>query len=228
MVSKFRFAIDRGGTFTDCFCLTPNNKAITLKLLSNNPLIYDDAPAYAIKKIIAEETGKSLDTQQLIDTELIEWVRMGTTVATNALLESKGERFCLLITEGFKDLLYIGNQSRPNLFDLSIQMPKVLNEYVIEVEERIIPVGKEFSDLTEEEQKNIKVLETQQKIQILKELNLIKLENDLKEMLTKHKINNIAVVLMHSYIYNDHEIQIEKLAKQLGIKSISLSHRYFF
>jgi 5-oxoprolinase (ATP-hydrolysing) len=226
MTSKFRFAIDRGGTFTDCFCLTPTNKVVTLKLLSKNPLMYDDAPTYAIKKIIAEETGMPIDTQQLIDTELIEWVRMGTTVATNALLESKGERFCLLITEGFKDLLYIGNQSRPNLFDLSIQMPKVLNEYVIEVEERVTPVIKEFSNLTEEERENIKVLDNQQMIQIVKELNLIKLESDLKEMLTKYEINNIAVLLMHSYLYNDHEIKIEKLAKRLGIKSISLSHRF--
>ncbi len=89
-----------------------------MKLLSRNTQFYPDAPTYAIKKIIAEETNTEFKPDDLIDSTQIEWIRMGTTVATNALLESKGERFCLLVTKGFKDLLYIGNQSRPNLFDL--------------------------------------------------------------------------------------------------------------
>ncbi len=118
MAKKFKFAIDRGGTFTDVFAITPENKIITLKLLSRNTEFYPDAPTYAINKIIAEETGSAFEPDQLIDSEQIEWIRMGTTVATNALLEGKGERFCLLTNKGFKDLLYIGNQSRPNLFDL--------------------------------------------------------------------------------------------------------------
>jgi 5-oxoprolinase (ATP-hydrolysing) len=116
--NKFRFAIDRGGTFTDVFAITPDNRVLTLKLLSENPSCYPDAPTYAIKKIIAQETGCELIQDELIDPSKIEWIRMGTTVATNALLESKGEKFCLVITKGFRDLLYIGNQSRPNLFDL--------------------------------------------------------------------------------------------------------------
>jgi 5-oxoprolinase (ATP-hydrolysing) len=210
MNKKFKFAIDRGGTFTDVFAITPSNKIITYKLLSKNPLIYDDAPTYAIKKIIAEETksvsNSSSNNINQIDTELIEWVRMGTTVATNALLESKGERFCLLITKGFKDLLYIGNQSRPNLFDLSCQMPNVLYEHVIEVEERCVPTN----------DNNVK---------ILKELDLNKLEQDLTIMINEKSIQNIAVLLMHSYFYNDHELKIESLAKKLGLKSVSLSHK---
>lgn len=103
MEKKFKFAIDRGGTFTDCFAQTPSGKQITLKLLSKNPSLYKDAPTYAIQKIIAQEYQTAISSD-LIDSQHIEWIRMGTTVATNALLESKGERFCLLITKGFKDL----------------------------------------------------------------------------------------------------------------------------
>ena len=107
----------KGGTFTDVFAITPDNRVLTLKLLSENPLFYPDAPTYAIKKIIAQETGTAVQDGP-IDPSSIEWIRMGTTVATNALLEAKGEKFCLVITKGFRDLLYIGNQTRPNLFDL--------------------------------------------------------------------------------------------------------------
>jgi 5-oxoprolinase (ATP-hydrolysing) len=106
------------------FALTPDNRVLTLKLLSENPTCYPDAPTYAIKKIIAEETGTQIQDTP-IDPENIEWIRMGTTVATNALLESKGEKFCLIITKGFRDLLYIGNQSRPNLFDLVKNLIKI-------------------------------------------------------------------------------------------------------
>lgn len=222
MTKKFKFAIDRGGTFTDCFAITPTNKIITLKLLSKNPTVYDDAPTYAIRKIISEELNVNLHDQPLIDPEYIEWIRMGTTVATNALLESKGERFCLVITKGFKDLLYIGNQSRPNLFDLSIQMPNILYEHIIEVEERVTPVknGKIFNETN-----RVEVLDNNEKIEILTELNLPKLEQDLRDLIEFRQIRNIAVLLIHSYVYNDHEVQIEMLAKKLGIKSISLSHK---
>lgn len=209
----------KGGTFTDVYAITPEEKIITLKLLSRNTQFYSDAPTYAINKIISEETKTKFDPSKLIDSSHIEWIRMGTTVATNALLEGKGERFCLLITKGFKDLLYIGNQSRPNLFDLSIQMPNILYEDVIEVEERVVPAKANPDDSS-----RIVSLQNEQKIEIVKELNMKKLEIDLKELIEKKSIKNIAVLLMHSYIYNDHEIQIEALAKKLGIKSISLSH----
>lgn len=106
------------------YAITPEEKIITLKLLSRNTQFYADAPTYAIKKIIAQETNSPFKPDELIDSSLIEWIRMGTTVATNALLEGKGERFCLLVTKGFRDLLYIGNQSRPNLFDL-VSLPIV-------------------------------------------------------------------------------------------------------
>merc|ERR1711860_386620 len=111
--NKFQFAIDRGGTFTDVWARCPNGKTRVLKLLSVDPANYPDAPKEAIRRIIEQETG--IPQTDKIDTSLIEWIRMGTTVATNALLERKGEPMALAITEGFKDLLHIGNQSRPNI-----------------------------------------------------------------------------------------------------------------
>lgn len=132
---KFEFAIDRGGTFTDVYARCPGGKIRVMKLLSVDPANYEDAPREGIRRILEQvsivmiwefdfvydikqfqETGKKINGE--IDTSLISWIRMGTTVATNALLERKGARMALLINEGFKDLLFIGNQARPNIFDL--------------------------------------------------------------------------------------------------------------
>src|SRR5947208_1080658 len=97
-LDKFCFAIDRGGTFTDVFALCPGHKIRTLKLLSVNPAHYEDAPREGIRRILEQETGKTLDPKVPIDPRQIEWIRMGTTVATNALLERKGEPTALAIT----------------------------------------------------------------------------------------------------------------------------------
>ena len=133
---KFKFAIDRGGTFTDVYAICPDGKERVTKLLSVDPSNYEDAPREGIRRILEEVhrslvfnlnytnefskqvTGKPMPADQPVDTSQIEWIRMGTTVATNALLERKGERMALVITKGFKDLLYIGNQARPKIFDL--------------------------------------------------------------------------------------------------------------
>jgi len=145
MNSKFKFAIDRGGTFTDVYVKCPNGKERVLKLLSVDPANYSDAPTEGIRRILeevsalnttlfcipayvshsselactlAQEIGEKIHPSQPIDGSKIEWIRMGTTVATNALLERKGERMALIINEGFRDLLFIGNQARPKIFDL--------------------------------------------------------------------------------------------------------------
>uniref|UniRef100_A0AAR2JUP6 5-oxoprolinase, ATP-hydrolysing n=1 Tax=Pygocentrus nattereri TaxID=42514 RepID=A0AAR2JUP6_PYGNA len=115
---KFDFAIDRGGTFTDVFARLPDGRERVLKLLSHDPQNYRDAPTEGIRRILEQETGLSFPRDQPLDSSLIGWIRMGTTVATNALLERQGERTALLVTRGFKDLLHIGTQARPNLFDL--------------------------------------------------------------------------------------------------------------
>ncbi|KAL3287748.1 hypothetical protein HHI36_002212 [Cryptolaemus montrouzieri] len=116
--TKFQFAIDRGGTFTDVFARCPGGKLRVLKLLSEDPQNYADAPTEGIRRIIQEETGQNLDRSLLIDNSQIEWIRMGTTVATNALLERKGERMALVTNKGFHDILLIGNQARPRIFEL--------------------------------------------------------------------------------------------------------------
>uniref|UniRef100_A0A671NGL1 5-oxoprolinase-like n=1 Tax=Sinocyclocheilus anshuiensis TaxID=1608454 RepID=A0A671NGL1_9TELE len=135
---KFDFAIDRGGTFTDVFARLPDGRERVLKLLSYDPQNYRDAPTEGIRRVLEQETGQSFPRDQALDTSQIDWIRMGTTVATNALLERQGERTALLVTRGFRDLLHIGTQARPNLFDLEVCMPEVLYEEVIEVEERVI------------------------------------------------------------------------------------------
>eukprot|EP00731_Ephydatia_muelleri_P006020 Em0003g268a len=108
----------KGGTFTDVYAECPNGQVRIIKLLSEDPGKYADAPREAIRRILEEELGRPFPKSEALDSGHIEWIRMGTTVATNALLERKGERMALAITKGFRDLLHIGNQSRPNLFDL--------------------------------------------------------------------------------------------------------------
>uniref|UniRef100_A0A3B4APS0 Uncharacterized protein n=1 Tax=Periophthalmus magnuspinnatus TaxID=409849 RepID=A0A3B4APS0_9GOBI len=135
---KYDFAIDRGGTFTDVFARMPDGRERVLKLLSWDPQNYKDAPTEGIRRVLEEETGRPYPRDQPVDTSLIGWIRMGTTVATNALLEREGERTALLVTKGFKDLLHIGTQARPKLFDLEVAVPDVLYEEVIEVDERVV------------------------------------------------------------------------------------------
>ncbi|QIW98729.1 hypothetical protein AMS68_004247 [Peltaster fructicola] len=135
-----RIAIDRGGTFTDCVGNPGSGKMeddVVIKLLSVDPENYDDAPLEGIRRLLSKFTGKEIPRGQPLDTSKIESIRMGTTVATNALLERKGEDIALVVTKGFKDCLEIGNQSRPNIFDLAIRKPEVLYKKVVEIDERV-------------------------------------------------------------------------------------------
>uniref|UniRef100_A0A5G2QF41 5-oxoprolinase, ATP-hydrolysing n=1 Tax=Sus scrofa TaxID=9823 RepID=A0A5G2QF41_PIG len=115
---RFHFAIDRGGTFTDVFAQCPGGHVRVLKLLSEDPANYMDAPTEGIRRILEQEGGMPLPRDQPLDTSRIASIRMGTTVATNALLERRGERLALLVTRGFRDLLHVGTQARQDLFDL--------------------------------------------------------------------------------------------------------------
>ncbi|KAI5734990.1 hypothetical protein M8J77_012901 [Diaphorina citri] len=133
---KFNFAIDRGGTFTDVFAICPDGKQCVMKLLSVSPE-YPDAPTEGIRRILQQETGRKF--QGLIDSSLIGWIRMGTTVATNALLEKKGANVVLVTNKGMKDLLVIGDQSRPKLFELNVTPRECLYQEVLEVDTRLVP-----------------------------------------------------------------------------------------
>ena len=138
---KFHFAIDRGGTFTDVHCTLPNGSDVISKLLSVDPANYTDSPTEGIRRVLNEydPAGKGrYPRNAIVNTTLIGSIRMGTTVATNALLEREGERMGLVITRGFGDLLRIGDQTRADIFDLTCKAPDVLYEAVVEVDERVM------------------------------------------------------------------------------------------
>ncbi|KAI0498683.1 hypothetical protein KFK09_019573 [Dendrobium nobile] len=216
---KFKFCIDRGGTFTDIYAEVPGRlECCVMKLLSVDPANYDDAPIEGIRRILEEHTGNKIPRSSKIPTDKIEWIRMGTTVATNALLERKGERIALCVTQGFKDLLQIGNQARPNIFDLKVLKPSNLYEEVIEADERIELI------LEQEMKSSPLVVEgvSGELIRVSKPLDIEALKPLLKGLLSKG-IKCLAVVLLHSYTYPQHEIMIEKLALNMGFRHVSLS-----
>lgn len=205
---------------------------VVIKLLSEDPQNYDDAPREGIRRLLEKFTGEEIPRGQPLDTSKIESIRMGTTVATNALLERKGEDMALVVTKGFKDCLEIGNQSRPNIFDLAIRKPDVLYKTVIEIDERVT-----LEDYAEDPERN----ETKaplrhaagkkrlvqgmsgEAIRILKRPT----ENHIKEQLQKaydDGLRSIAVCLMHAYTFPDHEAMVGKIAKGIGFSHVSLSH----
>jgi 5-oxoprolinase (ATP-hydrolysing) len=190
----WQFWVDRGGTFTDIVAKTPEGKLRTHKLLSENPEVYADAAVHGIRELLG------LGANDPIPRGRIGAVKMGTTVATNALLERKGERTLLLITKGMRDLLRIGFQNRPKLFDLNIELPELLYEDVIEVEERISADGDVIFPLDTKET---------------------------RAALSRaygQGYRSVAVALMHSYRFSDHEKQIGDMARQTGFNQVSLSH----
>uniref|UniRef100_A0A8C6VBX2 5-oxoprolinase, ATP-hydrolysing n=1 Tax=Naja naja TaxID=35670 RepID=A0A8C6VBX2_NAJNA len=215
---KFQFAIDRGGTFTDVFARCPDGKIRVMKLLSEDPANYRDAPTEGIRRIL-QECGVPFPKDQPLNTTGIEWIRMGTTVATNALLERKGERFALLITRGFRDLLYIGNQARPSIFDLEVRMPEVLYEAVLEVDERLV-LHQDGCLLSDSGQRVTGL--TGEAVVVKQPVNLLALRVEL-EVLLARGIRSLAVVLLHSYLWPGHEQQVGALARELGFRQVSLS-----
>lgn len=219
---KLRFCIDRGGTFTDVYAEIPGQpEGRVLKLLSVDPANYDDAPVEGIRRILEEHTGEKIPRTSKIPTNKIEWIRMGTTVATNALLERKGERIALCVTQGFKDLLQIGNQARPHIFDLTVSKPSNLYEEVIEVDERVeLVLENEKED--RDPSKSLVQGVSGELVRVVKPFNEKTLEPLLKGLLEKG-ISCLAVVLMHSYTYPQHEMAVEKLALRLGFRHVSLS-----
>ena len=220
-IDKFRFSIDRGGTFTDVYAEVPGDKGYRVaKLLSEDPRNYPDAPREGIRRIMEETLGQTIP-QDRIDASMIEWIRMGTTVATNALLERKGARCALLITKGFRDVLQIGNQDRPRIFDLKIQKPDLLYEDVVEVDERlrILKDGE-----AEPEGATIMKGVTGERFVVLKPLDPDAVASDLKKIFERG-IESVAVVLMHAYACPDHEVAVGKIAEELGFSQVSLSSR---
>ena len=217
-VNKFRFSVDRGGTFTDVYAEVPGEPGFRVaKLLSEDPQNYADAPREGIRRILEGVTGQKMPKDDF-DAHMIEWIRMGTTVATNALLERKGARCALLVTRGFRDILQIGNQDRPRIFDLEIHKPDLLYEEVIEVDERLRILRKE------EEKPNLPVVQgiTGEKLVVLKPPDLDVLQAQLQSVLDKG-IDSLAVIFMHAYAWPEHELKVGRLAAELGFSQVSLS-----
>lgn len=191
---SWQFWIDRGGTFTDIVARRPDGGLVSRKLLSENPERYSDAAVHGIRELL------SLPADAAIPAGLIGAVKMGTTVATNALLERKGERTLLLITLGMGDLLTIGYQNRPHLFDLNITLPDPLYAKTVEVEERLAANGEVITPLNAKQVQAALVDAWQQ------------------------GFRSVAVALMHAYRYPAHERQIGVWAKDIGFDQVSLSH----
>src|SRR5499427_955704 len=188
------FWIDRGGTFTDVIGRRPDGALVAHKLLSDNPEAYGDAAVQGIRNLIGTKPGEP------IPQGIIGSVKMGTTVATNALLERKGERTLLLITRGFRDALKIGYQARPKIFARHIIKPQMLYERVVEVDERVRADGT-----------------------VEKEPDLTAVRAELSAALAAG-IKAVAIVFMHAYRYCEHEQRVAALAREIGFPQVSVSH----
>ncbi|KAI5286533.1 hypothetical protein KEM52_001961, partial [Ascosphaera acerosa] len=179
-----KISVDRGGTFTDVHAIVPGREDIVLKLLSVDPANYSDAPTEGIRRVLEIATGQSFPRGQPLDLTPIESIRMGTTVATNALLERKGARSALLITKGFKDLLVIGTQSRPQIFDLTVRRPGVLYEKVVEIDERVTLKGysEDPNPTTIEESDNVVRGITGEHVEILQRPDMARVKAELQTL----------------------------------------------
>ncbi len=192
--TRWQFWIDRGGTFTDIVGRTPEGTLRTLKLLSENPEQYADAAVEGIRRLLGLREG------QAITPALVDCVKMGTTVATNALLERKGERTLLVTTRGFRDALRIAYQARPRLFDRRIVLPELLYERVVEAQERVDAQGA-----------------------VLQPLDEAVLRGDLQTAFDAG-LRGCAIVFMHGWRAPAHEQAAARIARELGYTQVSVSH----
>jgi hypothetical protein len=288
-LKQVSFSIDRGGTFTDVYCevhdgahSTPTTKV--MKLLSVDPENYPDAPREGIRRFLESELGVPLPRNEKIPTAHIRSIRMGTTVATNALLERQvrgcllprcsigfyvflsclsaclcvcvcvcvsvcvsvclpvsscggyshvvclrvgawqGERTALVTTKGFRDLLHIANQSRPNIFDLEIRMPENLYEEVVEVDEEVgLPLrngpARRSGGMDEDWYDAVDVVDSSEPIAVRRAVDVESLKEDLKRVKAKG-ITSLAVVLKHSALFPDHERLVGDIALSMGFEQV--------
>ncbi|MEE8396117.1 MAG: hydantoinase/oxoprolinase family protein, partial [bacterium] len=219
---KFRFSIDRGGTFTDLYAEVPGGQGpVTMKLLSEDPARYADAPREGIRRILEQVTGKPHPAEGF-DASAIEWIRMGTTVATNALLERKGEPTALVVTKGFRDELRIGHQNRPRIFDLRIELPEPLFRTVIEARERVA-LARQDAPLPGYQGRKVTGT-TGESLEVIVPLDEAALVEELKQAHAQG-LRAVAVLLMHAYAFPEHELRVGELAREAGFSQVSLSHQ---
>ncbi len=185
----WRFAVDRGGTFTDVVATTPDGQLVTAKLLSENPGHYADAASEAVRRLMAQHGEGSIAE-----------LRIGTTVATNALLERKGERLALAITRGFGDALRIGTQARPHIFARHIVLPEQLPARVVEIDERVAVDGTVLRPLDEPAARAAFA------------------------QLRAEGFDAVAIVLIHGWQHRAHEARLAAIAREMGFAQVSVSH----
>jgi 5-oxoprolinase (ATP-hydrolysing) len=188
-MTAWRFAVDRGGTFTDVVAVTPQGALVTEKLLSENPGLYADAASEAVRRLMARHGAGPIAE-----------LRIGTTVATNALLERKGARLALAITRGFGDALRIGTQARPEIFARDIILPEQLPARIVEIDERVGVDGAVLRPLDEDE--------------VRRDLTALRAEG----------FDALAIILMHGWKHRAHEARIARIARELGFAQVSVSH----
>jgi len=191
---RWQFWIDRGGTFTDVVGRRPDGGLVTHKLLSEDPEHYRDAAVEGMRRLLGLQAGEPITPAQ------VECVKMGTTVATNALLERKGEPTLLVTTRGFRDALRIAYQNRPRIFERHIQLPELLYGAVVEARERIGAHG-----------------------DVIDVLDEARLRQDLTAQYQKG-LRSVAIVFLHGYRYTAHEQAARRLAAEVGFTQISTSH----
>ncbi|KAI3404392.2 hypothetical protein KGF56_002789 [Candida oxycetoniae] len=225
-----QIAVDRGGTFCDFIAKCPGKKDYVFKLLSVDPTNYEDAPTEGIRRVLEHFTNTKIAKGSKLKLDQIQSIRMGTTVATNALLERKGAKVLLLTTKGFKDVLVIGNQTRPNIFDLTARKLGQLYEHVLEVDERVTIAG--FSegggdklkiDVDDGDDDDTCSGVTGDVIKVVKEPDYKQVEQELRQVYNQGEIKIIAISLLHSYAYPRHEAEIAAIAKKIGF-DVSVSH----
>ncbi|NDP62875.1 hydantoinase B/oxoprolinase family protein [Polaromonas sp.] len=191
---RWQFWIDRGGTFTDVVAKKPDGSLVTHKLLSENPEQYRDAAVAGIRHLLGLKAGEA------VSADVVDCVKMGTTVATNALLERKGEPTLLVTTQGFRDALRIAYQNRPRLFDRNIVLPELLYSAVVQAHERVSAQG-----------------------EVLQPLDEVRLKEELLAHYQKG-LRSLAIAFMHGYRFTEHEKAAKRVAQEVGFTQISTSH----
>ncbi|KAK8038210.1 5-oxoprolinase [Apiospora phragmitis] len=221
--SGVRIAIDRGGTFTDAWAWIPeSNQTLVIKVLSQSPEEYPDAPTECIRQVLEFSGGKPIPRGTPLNLDTVESIRMGTTVATNALLERKGEPSALVITKGFRDILEIGNQARPHIFDLSVRRMTKLYETVVEVDERVTieefaenPNPRPVCDISSDPALVLGL--SGEVVRIIRAPDYDQVRKDLSA-LWERGFRSVAVAMMHSYTFQDHEQGVARVARELGFR----------
>ncbi|BGO95041.1 hypothetical protein NBRC10512_006494 [Rhodotorula toruloides] len=239
---SIQVAIDRGGTFGGTYRTSSwpledgERKEIIFKLLSVDPSHYADAPTEACRRVLELATGTKIPRGVKLETAKFDYIRLSTTVATNALLERKGAPHVFVTTKGFRDLLRIGNQSRPNIFALNVRRAEVLYESVLEVDERVTlhgytydpdfeknapkfdDAGKLISDHEGEFVRGV----SGEAVQILRKPDLAKVRSDLQAIYDRG-VRSVAICFVHSFTFPDHENLVADICRDIGFPQISVS-----